>query len=911
VAPWYAVAWELNGGAWPGGVSPENQVETGGKITRPADPVKANYALAGWYKEAALTTLWDFDTDTVRTGITLHARWIPSYTVTFNVDGGTPAPAAQTVAEGGTVTAPAAPAKAGYAFGGWHKEAALTTLWDFDTDTVTADISLYAKWIPTYTVSFNANGGTPVPAVQTVAEGGKVTAPLTPAKAIHDFGGWYKEAALTTPWDFAADTVTADITLYARWTTSSFTTPAQYRTMVPLSGGTITGNSAYYYDSRYDNTKGVFIEGRTVILSPFSIAKYETTYELWYEVKQWAVGNGYTFGNADREGHDGTIGAAPTTAAKIEPVTWLTWRDAVVWCNAYSEMSGKEPVYYTDTSYTTILKNPTSTEVENAKMKPGANGYRLPTEAEWEYAARGGTPSLTGSFAYKWAGTNTESALGNYAWYYDNSGSATHTAGGKTANSVQLYDMSGNVWEWCWDWYGTIGTGTANDPTGPATGTARVMRGGTWKDDASSCAVALRTYNNPSYGFESHGFRVACTGWSMPGYTISGTISTNNPGGAASGASVQLQRDGGNVGNPVNTGTGGAYTIPNVLAGNVYTIKVSLNGYVPGTISSFNVTGNVTGKNLTLVKDRSGEKTTYTGSGISFKTAYVRGGLTFPTEDDDSETATVAAAYEIGETAVTYELWYTVRSWAGSKGYTFYNNPGREGSSASSQNTTPGANRQEPVTMVTWFDAVVWLNALTEWVNEKTGSSLTPVYYYNSAYTTVAKNSNPSSNFVKENSSYNYASAYAKPGTTGFRLPSENEWELAARWRGNDTTNVVNNATFNAAPWFTKGNSASGATASYTNTSATGAVAWYLDNASSKTHAVKGKAANGLGLYDMSGNVNEWCFDRYSSGGDHRMMRGEAFSSGNIHMQVGSSKIGGLPDYRYPDRGFRPARTAQ
>jgi formylglycine-generating enzyme required for sulfatase activity len=170
----------------------------------------------------------------------------------------------------------------------------------------------------------------------------------------------------------------------------------------------------------------------------------------------------------------------------------------------------------------------------------------------------------------------------------------------------------------------------------------------------------------------------------------------------------------------------------------------------------------------------------------------------------------------------------------------------------------------------------------------------------------VAKNSDPDSNFEKESSSYSSASAYAKPGATGFRLPSSDEWELAARWRGSDATNTVSGYTN---PYFTKGDSASGATASYSDTTATGDVAWYNGNAT-KTEAVKGKATNGLGLYDMSGNVFEWCDDWYPGyEGSDRFLRGGSWNSNANYLRVGYV-LYTTPDLRLSYIGFRPARTA-
>ncbi len=139
------------------------------------------------------------------------------------------------------------------------------------------------------------------------------------------------------------------------------------------------------------------------------------------------------------------------------------------------------------------------------KSQTGKN-YRLPTEAEWEYAAGVGNGTRT-----KWAGTNVESRLGNYAWYWANGGSKTHPVGQKQSNGRGLYDMSGNVWEWCSDWYAEdyYAISPSANPKGPASGKYLVLRGGSWYVNDYDCRVAIRYYFNPSGWGSSNGFRLA------------------------------------------------------------------------------------------------------------------------------------------------------------------------------------------------------------------------------------------------------------------------------------------------------------------------------------------------------------------------------------------------------------------
>ena len=583
--------------------------------------------------------------------------------------------------------------------------------------------------------------------------------------------------------------------------TLTFTANGVSFRMIPVEGGTFTMGATAEQGSDADSDEK---PTHSVTLSSYYMGETEVTQALWQAV----------------------MGSNPShSSGNNLPVEQVSWNDCQTFITALNELCASQL---------------------NGKQ------FALPTEAQWEYAARGGNRSHD----YKYSGSND---LGNVAWFDDSSG-RTHTVGTKQANELGFYDMSGNVFEWCSDWYGGYGSSAQTDPTGPASGSNRVYRGGSWYYYMSRWRVSCRAFINPDFTSDYIGMRLALvtnensnpllptvTTSQVSDITLVSAVSGGNvtdDGGSAvteRGICWSTSHNPTTSGNHANSGTGTG------------SFSVQMTGLTPGTtyyVRAYakNSAGTAYGSEVSFTTQSGGGSgtLTFTANGVTFEMIEVEGGTfwmgaqsTNPSgQNYDSEAHSseqpvrqvTLSSYHIGKFEVTQQLWQAVMG--------------------SNPSNFSGSNL--PVETVSWNDCQAFITAL----NELCAGQLNGKH---------------------------------------FALPTEAQWEFAARG----------------------GKHSQGYKYSGSNT--IGDVAWYDSNSGMTTHAVGTKTPNELGLYDMSGNVYEWCSDRYGSYGSGAQTDPTGPASGSSRARRGgnwiisardcrvSKRVGNFPNDTYDNIGLRLA----
>ena len=498
-----------------------------------------------------------------------------------------------------------------------------------------------------------------------------------------------------------------------------------------------------------------------------------------------------------------------------------------------------------------------------------ATGLRLPSEAEWEYACRGGTTTAFHSMPGYPNGTNYDSLLRNIAWFNCNGGCNTHPVAGKAVNAFGMYDMSGNVWEWCNDLYGSYAEGNATDPTGPSVGqygSSRVLRGGDWSDfsDSFGCRSSNRGIDDPDDRSYQLGFRVARTADPAP------TITTISPAAGLTSGGTTITLNGSNFFGASSVTVGGvAATSVNVVSASVLT-AVTPPGSIGAAVSVSVTTPGGTGT-------------------LAGAFSYYDGTLSWATVLEALPNAAVVPDAAVRANIVASGFpWRVLDTGTGIEMLLIPAGTFNMGCSASNSYSCYGDETNHQVTLSKAFYLGKTEVTQAQW-QAKMGSN--PSYF--------GGNPNNPVETVSWNDIVGFNTA------TGLRLPSEAEWEYACR--GGTTT------AFHSMPGYPNGTN---------DDSLLGNIAWYQSNNSPNgTKSVAGKAVNAFGMYDMSGNVAEWCNDWYGSyaagnvtdpagpsSGSYRVLRGGSWDDLSVDCRS-SNRHYFVPVGRSFNIGFRVART--
>ncbi|MBU0926557.1 MAG: SUMF1/EgtB/PvdO family nonheme iron enzyme [Spirochaetes bacterium] len=559
-------------------------------------------------------------------------------------------------------------------------------------------------------------------------------------------------------------------------------------------------------------------------VSAFSMASLEVTRELYLRAT----------------GSDPS--AAIGSSGMSDPVQRCSWYGAIAFCNELSSIEGLEPVYSiigsTDRANWGAIPTSSDPDWNSAIANPDANGYRLPTEMEWMWAAMGAASDAragdvegginTGGYSKGYGGCvepgTAIDRIDDYVWHNGNSGSTTHPAGSKLPNELGLYDMSGNVLEWCWDFGGSYPSDEVLDYAGPSYSGYRVTRGGSRANSSISCAVASRLINvAPETASDSGiGFRVVRE--TTPTYAV-----RYDPNGATSGSV------------PVDSNTYSEGSAATVLA-NTGTLVKSGSAF-----SGWNTRPDGTGVDCMpyggIVAVGSAPLILYAKWLDDYSSGNVGTLKAVPVGSYQRDaTATnitrIRQAYRMSATEITRAQWTAVTGWA---------------DPVTGYSTGTG----DPVQNVNWYHAIAFCNKLS------LKEGLTPVYGVSVGgvpvdFATLTFAAIPSGAI---NADWNAASA--DWSANGYRLPTEMEWVWAAMGATSDARSGDIVAGHNAGGW-SKGYA--GSVESVSAYASVGDYAWYdlnCVNPENKTHPAASKIVNELGLYDMSGNVCEWMWDPY------------------------------------------------